>query len=138
MPGPLETRLAAFAVSLSSGVTAPVARNEVVPVSIASGGLVHLHDAAPVLIGTTFSPLLYHYDLPIEVCVYVQEANPALVADGIRQEIAAVVNGDRTLSGLCDWVEVQLDQVDTLQTGGAPIRAETLRATLTFATETQI
>jgi hypothetical protein len=54
----------------------------------------------------TLSPLRYHYQHRAEFEVVVQAPNGRATAfDSLVATIGAALEADRTLGGLCDWIE---------------------------------
>ena len=130
-----ETILTALLALLDGGLTPDVLRNEVVPLEVPSGGLVILRDGeAGEPIEVTMSPLTYHYDHIAEVEVYVQGTTGREAAfDAIRTEIGAALGGDRTLGGLCDWIEGQQPRMDDIPvTGGKTLKAVVVPISLNY------
>jgi hypothetical protein len=86
--------------------------------------------------GVTLSPLMYHYQHRAEVEVIVQTGDERDVRfDRLIGRIAAAVSADRTLRGLCDWVEAEAPEpVDLPVEGGAAIKAAVVPVILHYAT----
>ena len=136
MPGPRETILTALADLLSTVPRVPVLSGEVLPERIPPSGLMILRDGTPGEPGVTLSPLTYHYQHRAELEVVVQNAEirDARFAELIAS-IGAVLVADRTLGGLCDWVEAEAPEpVELPVEGGATFKAAVMPVILHYAT----
>lgn len=70
------------------------------------------------------SPLLYHYAHAIPVGLETRDmvgTSPAAALDEMLGAIGARIVADRTLGGLCDWIEAQMPSPDDYTTQGASI-----------------
>jgi hypothetical protein len=81
----------------------------------------------------TLSPLRYHYQHRAEVEAVVQgvarDASFAALVTGV----GAVLSTDRTLGGLCDWVEAQAPRpVDLAIDGAASLKAGVIHIVLHY------
>jgi len=86
-----------------------VERNRDKPQSIGPGGTVIIRDGEPGEAEVMLSPLTYLWDhrIPVEVAVYESGGKtPAEVLDDMLRPIGAAIAADRTLAGLCDWVDL--------------------------------
>lgn len=122
---PRETILTALADLLRTIPHVPVLRGEVLPERIPPPGLMILRDGNPGEPGVTLSPLTYHYQHRAELEVIVQSttARDALF-DAIAAQIGTVIAADRTLRGLCDWVEAEAPEpIDLAIDGAASLKA---------------
>ena len=82
-------------------------RDEVRPQRIPPAGLIILRDGQPSEPKVTLSPLLNHYQHRIELEVIVQTpGNRATAFDTLIAAVGTALAADRTLGGLCNWVEV--------------------------------
>lgn len=125
MPTTRETILTALADLLRTIPHVPVLRGEVLPERIPPVGLMILRDGNPGEPGVTLSPLAYHYQHRAELEVIVQSttARDALF-DALAAQIGTVIAADRTLRGLCDWVEAEAPEpVDLAIEGAASLKA---------------
>lgn len=129
-----EAIMSALHSLLSGGLTPTVLRNEVVPQEVPADGLVILRDGEAEEVEVTFSPLTYHYDHIAEVEVFVQGTTGRETGfDAIRQEIGAALAGNRTLGGLCDWIEGQQPRMDDLPVaGGKTLKAAVVPISLIY------
>ncbi len=139
MPSIRETILTRLYAALGLQLTprlVDLRRNDVLPSKIGLHGLVILRDGDPGEPETTMSPLLYHYEHRAEIEVFVQagDGREALF-DTLCQSIGAAVVADRTLGGLCDWVEAEAPAPDdTPQEGAITYRAAVIGVRLHYAT----
>ena len=114
----------------------PVLRGEVLPERIPPAGLMILRDGNPGEPGMTLSPLMYHYQHRAELEVIVQSTTDRdAVFDALSAQIGAVIAADRTLRGLCDWIELEAaEPVDLPVEGAAPLKAGIIPIILHYAT----
>lgn len=101
---------------------ADVKRNNAKAERIPPGGLVIVRDGEPGDPEVMLSPLTYVYThrIPIEVAAYeTSSQSREQVLDEMLGAIGAAVAADRTLSGLCDFVEAEAPATDDLETAGA-------------------
>lgn len=133
---PREIILTALADLLRTIPHVPVLRGEVVPERVPPIGLIILREGDPGAPGVTLSPLRYHYQHRAELEVLVQDAKArdARFAKLVAS-IGAVLVADRTLGGLCDWVEAEAPEpVDLPVEGGASLKAAVVPVILHYAT----
>ncbi|MBZ0138779.1 MAG: hypothetical protein K8H87_03275 [Pseudorhodoplanes sp.] len=100
---------------------AKVERNLAKPERIPPGGLVIVRDGDPGDPEVTLSPLTYVFShrIPIEVAVH-QASDPREQAlDTILGLIGLEVAGNRTLWGLCDFLEAEAPATADIETAGA-------------------
>lgn len=111
-----------------------VQRNEVLPERIPAAGLLILRDGTPGEAEVTLSPLRYHWQHRAEVEVFVRGSSGLELAfDTLAEGIGQVIAADRTLGGLCDWIETDAPEPADLAVEGAPtIRAAVLILTLHY------
>lgn len=111
-----------------------VLRNEVLPERIPAAGLLILRDGTPGEAEVTLSPLRYHWRHRAEVEVFVRGSSGLELAfDTLAEGIGQVIAADRTLGGLCDWIETDAPEPADLAVEGAPtIRAAVLILTLHY------
>jgi hypothetical protein len=139
MPSTRETILARLYEALDLQLTPQLVdlrRNDVLPTKISPRGLVILRDGDPGDPETTMSPLLYHFQHRAEIEVFVQSGSDReTLFDTLCQSIGAAVVADRTLGGLCDWVEAEAPAPDdTPQEGALTYRAAVIGVRLHYAT----
>ncbi|UYP69703.1 acyl-CoA transferase [Thalassobacter stenotrophicus] len=136
MPATRETILTALADILRTIPHVSVLRGDVLPERIPPSGLMILRDGNPGEPGVTLSPLMYHYQHRAELEVIVQSgtARDALFNQLIGR-IGATIAADRTLGGLCDWVEPEAPEpVDLPVEGASSFKAAVVPVVLHYAT----
>ncbi len=135
MPTTRETILAALHARLQS-VAALVLRDEVLPERIPTTGLIILRDGQPGEPEVTLSPLRYHYQHRAELEVVVQAAKDRATAfDTLISAIGSALEADRTLGGLCDWIEPEAPaSVDLPIEGAAALKAAVITLNLHYTT----
>ena len=111
-----------------------VLRNEVLPERIPAAGLLILRDGTPGEAEVTLSPLRYHWQHQAEIEVFIRGSSGLELAfDTLAEGIGQVIAADRTLGGLCDWIETDAPEPADLAVEGAPtIRAAVLILTLHY------
>ena len=135
MPTTRETVLAALHVRLQS-LAALTLRDEVLPERIPSAGLIILRDGQPGEPDVTLSPLRYHYQHRAELEVVVQAGTGRTSGfDTLIAAIGTALETDRTLGGLCDWVEPEAPaSVDLPIEGAAALKAAVITVVLYYTT----
>ena len=95
-----------------------------------------LRDGQPGEPEVTMSPLLYHFHHRAELEVIVQAGTGRASAfDDLTAAIAAALEADRTLGGLCDWVEPDAPaSVDLPIEGAAALKAAVITVVLHYST----
>jgi hypothetical protein len=135
MPTTRETILAALHARLQP-LAALTLRDDVLPERIPAAGLIIMRDGQPGDPEVTLSPLRYHYQHRAELEVVVQAGNSRASAfDTLIAAIGAALEADRTLGGLCDWVEPEAPaSVDLPIEGAASLKAASLPVVLHYST----
>lgn len=135
MPTTRETVLAALHARLQP-LAALTLRDEVLPERIPAAGLIILRDGQPGEPEVTLSPLRYHYQHRAELEVVVQAAtHRASAFDDLIAAVGAALETDRTLGGLCDWVEPEAPaSVDLPVEGAAALKATVITLNLHYTT----
>ena len=135
MPTTRETILTALNARLQT-LAATVLRDEVLPERIPPAGLIILRDGQPGEPEVTLSPLRYHYLHRAELEVIVQTpGNRAAAFDTLIAAIGTVLATDRTLGGLCDWVEAEAPaSVDLPVDGAISLKAAVIIVVLHYTT----
>ena len=135
MPTLRETILAALHARLSA-LPATALRGDVLPERVPAGGLLILRDGEPGEPEVTLSPLRYHYQHRAELEVVVQAGTGRASAfDDLIAAIGAALEADRTLGGLCDWVEPEAPaSVDLPIEGAAALKAAVITVVLHYTT----
>ena len=133
---PRETILSALADLLRTVPFVPVLRGEVLPERVPAAGLIILRDGTPGEPSVTLSPLTWHYQHRAELEVVVQTNDGRDAAfDHLIAQIAAALSADRTLGGLCDWVEAEAPEpVDLPVEGAASLKAAVIPVVLHYST----
>ncbi|SNT37660.1 acyl-CoA transferase [Antarctobacter heliothermus] len=152
MPTPRETILTALHTLLQT-LPATALRGDVLPERVPTAGLLILRDGEPGEPEVTLSPLRYHYQHRAEIEAVVQgEARSAQQMQGsggplqrtndrdanfdtLTASLGAAIAADRTLGGLCDWVEADAPRpVDLPVEGAATLKAAVISVVLHYAT----
>ena len=135
MPSPRETILTALHARLSV-LPATALRGDVLPERVPAAGLLILRDGEPGEPEVTLSPLRYHYQHRAELEVVVQAGTGRASAfDDLITAIGTALEADRTLGGLCDWVEPEAPaSVDLPVEGAAALKAAVITVVLHYST----
>ena len=135
MPTTRENILAALQARLHP-LAALVLHDEVLPERIPTAGLIILRDGQPGEPEVTLSPLRYHYQHRAELEVVVQAGTGRASAfDTLIAAIGTALEADRTLGGLCDWVEPEAPaSVDLPIEGAAALKAAVITVVLHYTT----
>lgn len=135
MPTTRETVLQALHALLQTQ-PAPVLRGEVLPERVPASGLLILRDGDPGEPAVTLSPFRYHYQHHAEVEAVIQAGSGRDAAfDSLAASIGAALAADRTLGGLCDWVEAEAPRpVDLAIDGAATLKAAVIPVVLHYTT----
>jgi hypothetical protein len=115
--------------------TATALRSDVLPERVPTSGLLILRDGEPGEPDVTLSPLRYHYQHRAEIEAVVQGAARDTAFDTLAASIGAAIAADRTLGGLCDWVEAEAPRpVDLPVEGAASLKAAIITVILHYST----
>ena len=134
MPSIRETILAALHLRLQT-LSAPILRGDVLPERVPTAGLLILRDGEPGEPQVTLSPLRYHYQHRAEIEAVVQGTARDATFDALCASIGAAIAADRTLGGLCDWVEAEAPRpVDLAVDGAASLKAAVIPVILHYST----
>jgi hypothetical protein len=130
----LGALFAALGGALPVGAT--LLRNATLPERVPATGLLILRDGDPGEPTVTLSPLRYHYQHRAEVEAVVQLATDRdATFDVLAACVGAALAADRTLGGLCDWVEAEAPHpVDLAVDGAAPLKAAVIGIVLHYST----
>ena len=94
-----------------------------------------LRDGEPGEPEVTLSPLRYHYQHRAEIEAVVQGADRDAAFDTLTASVGAALAADRTLGGLCDWVEAEAPRVVDLPVeGAASLKAAVIPVVLHYST----
>ena len=134
-----ETVLLALQAALQAQLPAGAVleRNAMLPSRIGAEGAAILRDGDPGQPEVTLSPLTYHYEHRAEVDLLVddQAGQRDAIFDALARALGAAVEADRTLGGLCDWVEAEAPAPLALVIeGGEGLKAATVAVVLHYAT----
>ena len=129
-----ETILTALHLRLQT-LAARVLRGEVLPERIPTSGLIILRDGKPGEPEVTLSPLTYFYEHRAELEVVIQAGSGRdVLFDALTAAIGQTLAADRTLGGLCDWVEAEAPEpVDLPIEGAAALKAAMITIVLHYA-----
>jgi hypothetical protein len=134
MPTLRETILTALLARLLM-LPATALRGDVLPERIPADGLLILRDGDPGAPDVTLSPLRYHYQHRAEIEAVVQGTDRDATFDTLTTSIGAAIAADRTLGGLCDWVEAEAPRpVDLPVEGAASLKAAVIPVVLHYST----
>lgn len=135
MPTNRESALAALHARLQP-LAALTLRDEILPERIPATGLIILRDGQPGEPEVTLSPLRYHYQHRAELEVVVQAGTGRTSAfDDLVAAISTALEADRTLGGLCDWIEPEAPaSVDLPVEGAAALKAALITVVLHYTT----
>jgi hypothetical protein len=134
MPTTRETILDALHARLSA-LPATTPRGEVLPERVPAAGLLILRDGEPGEPAVTLSPLRYHYQHRAEIEAVLQGAARDAAFDTLCASIGAAIAAERTLGGLCDWVEAEAPRpVDLAIDGAATLKAAVIPVVLHYST----
>lgn len=128
-----ETILTALYARLST-LPAKALRGEVLPERVPDEGLLILRDGEPGEPEVTLSPLTYHYQHRAEIEAVVQGTDRDAAFDTLTASIGAAIVANRTLGGLCDWVEAEAPRpVDLPVEGAASLKAAVISVVLHYS-----
>jgi hypothetical protein len=134
MPTTRETVLAALHALLGT-LPATALRGEVLPERVPTAGLLILRDGDPGEPDVTLSPLRYHYRHRAEIEAVVQGTGRDAAFDTLCAGVGTALAADRTLGGLCDWVEAEAPRpVDLAVEGAASLKAAVIPVVLHYTT----
>lgn len=115
-----------------------VYRNLDKPQKIPSGGIIILRDGGSEEPEVLLSPLTYIYEHRVTAEIMVQNPDPAirnLTIDALMVGISSVINANRTLDGLAEWLEAGTPELqDEPVEGAAGIRTATVSIMVRFFT----
>lgn len=132
MPTTRESILTALHALLQTQ-PAPVLRGEVLPERVPAAGLLILRDGDPGEPAVTLSPLRYQHHAEVEAAVQTG-AGRDTAFDALAAGVGTALAADRTLGGLCDWVEAEAPRpVDLAIDGGATIKAAVIPVVLHYS-----
>ncbi len=125
-------------VKTLESATVKVYRNLDKPQKVNSGGMISMHDGASDEPEVLLSPLTYIYEHIITLEVMVQNPDSAArntALDALLVNIGSVINANRTLDGLAEWVEARSpDYEEEPIEGAASVRLATVQVIVRFYT----
>jgi hypothetical protein len=135
MPTTREAILTALQARLQP-LAALTLRDVVLPERVPATGLIILRDGQPGEPEVTLSPLRFHYQHRAELEVVVQAGTGRTTTfDDLIASIGAALDADRTLGGLCDWVEPEAPtSVELPIEGAAALKAAVITVVLYYTT----
>ena len=137
-----ETVLQALFERLQTISGPKVLRNEVLPEKVPAGGLLILRDGDPGEPEILLSPLSYYWEHHASLEVLVQAGEAAErdpIMDELFQEIAAALDTDQTLGGLCDRAApLAADTSSVVVEGAANVKAAIVPIELIYTTTSQL
>ena len=134
MPTSREIILAALHARLSA-LPATALRGDVLPERVPAAGLLILRDGEPGEPDVTLSPLRYHYQHRAEIEAVVQGSARDAAFDTLCASVGAAIAADRTLGGICDWVEAEAPRpVDLAIDVAASLKAAVIPVILHYST----
>jgi hypothetical protein len=134
MPTTREAVLQALHAILQTQSTS-VFRGQVLPDRVPEAGILILRDGDSGEPAVTLSPLRYHYQHRAELEAVVKGADRDASFDTLTASIGAALAADRTLGGLCDWIEAEAPRpVDLPVEGAASLKAAVIPIVLHYAT----
>ncbi|MBB4154176.1 hypothetical protein GGQ80_002086 [Sphingomonas jinjuensis] len=98
--------------------------DDAAPARVKDGGRVVVRSGDPGDAEVDLSPLAYNYrhPIPIEIIGYKTSSRSAEeVLDAMMEAIGTAIEADRTLGGLCDWLEPTAPGTDDIYTDGAAV-----------------
>lgn len=105
----MTTKAEAVLTSLFAAIAAipsiTAARNEALPKEVPPGGLIILDDGDAGEPEVTLSPLIYNFEHVAEANIFVKSGDNDAAFDALKAALGLVIASDRTLGGLCDWIE---------------------------------
>jgi hypothetical protein len=134
MPTPRETILTALHTLLQA-LPATALRGGILPERVPAVGLLILRDGEPGEPEVTLSPLRYHYQHRAGIEAVVQGTDRDAAFDALTATIGGAIATDRTLGGLCDWIEAEAPRpVDLPVDGAASLKAAVIPVILHYTT----
>jgi len=134
-----EAVLSALLDHLAAVPDATVLREHVVPERIPPEGLIILRDGDPGEPQVILSPLIWLWEHRASIEVFAAGATPELRASAVDDLLAALgaaLASDRTLGGLCDWVQSGAPSVEEIaEEGMRPIRAALVPVHLVYGSD---
>jgi len=125
-------------VKTLESATVKAYRNMDKPQKITTGGIINMHDGASEEPDVLLSPLTYIYEHIVTLEIMVQNPNSDTrntALDALLVSISSVINSNRTLDGLAEWVEARPpDFEEEPIEGAATVRTATVQIMVRFFT----
>lgn len=140
MPSKSEAVLQALFAALNAGKPpgSVLLRNSVLPERVPVAGIAILRDGEPGDPEVLLSPTLYIYEHRADLELVVDLATPALrdaAFDSWKTAVGSVLTSNRSLGGLCDYVQGEAPSpVDLVEEGTDGMKAAILGILLTYQT----
>ncbi len=129
-----ETILAALHAVLQTQ-PAQVLRGGGLPERVPAAGLLILRDGDSGEPAVTLSPLRYHFQHRAELEAVVRGNERDVSFATLASGVGAVLSADRTLGGLCDWLDAEAPRpVDLPVEGAASLKAAVIPIVLHYST----
>ena len=129
-----ETILAALHAVLQTQ-PAQVLRGGGLPERVPAAGLLILRDGDSGEPAVTLSPLRYHFQHRAELEAVVRGNERDVSFATLASGVGAVLSADRTLGGLCDWLDAEAPRpVDLPVEGAAILKAAVIPIVLHYST----
>ncbi len=106
-----EPIIVALAAALNAGLPCDVHRNASLPETVGPNGFASLGDGAPgEPVDIALSPITYSYahSMPLDLAVQASDNDAALKI--LKDAVNTTILSDRTLGGLCEWIEIYPDE----------------------------
>jgi len=110
---------------------------EAPPATIPATGMVIVRTGDPGEPEYTLSPITYYYDhrIPIEVSTEPSAGISSEEAlDAMLMAIGHGIDADRTLGGLCDWLDASSPGTEDIDGGGQPARGADFMLIASYST----
>ncbi len=118
----LERLKAVITAALPNADVKGLSADDAKPASVGPGGLVVIRSGDPGEPSIDLSPTTYYYDhsIPLEIAAYESASlTSEEVLDAMLGAIGAAIAADRTLGGLCDYVEAVAPSTEDFELVGA-------------------
>lgn len=115
-----------IATALPNATVQGLTADDAKPSRISVGGYVGIGQGDPGPAEIDLSPLTYNFDHAIPVMVLGYETATRSMAEAVDDMLVAIGNAiaaDRTLGGLCVWIDAEAPGVADVTTDGTPVAA---------------
>lgn len=137
----------AILVALHAAITAhapagaSVRRNDPLPQRVPATGVIIVRDGDPGEPQVLLSPITYLYEhiAQVEVIVEAPSGSRDAVYDSLVQAVGSAIVADRSLGGLCDWIDAtNPSPLDLAEAGTDSFKAATIPVVLSYATTSPV